>query len=117
MIIIHLKKELPTVKKKKNNSTIQTKFYQYGNKVSMFETVKEVDEQIVTKDKNIQLKSEPTASLLSVHVEYLDETKHSFIIEGYIIKDRDSIGKLIYDSVFLLNYVEITLHDKRIEKL
>ena len=30
--------------------TIETKFDQYGNKVSMFETVNEVDAEIVTKE-------------------------------------------------------------------
>ena len=38
---------------KENNSTIETKFHQYGNKVSMFEPVKEVDEETVTKENNI----------------------------------------------------------------
>ena len=72
--IIHLKKELHTFKKKReNNSTIETKFDQYGNKFSIFETVKEVDKKKVTKDNNILLTGEPIASLLSVNVEYSDE--------------------------------------------
>ena len=34
--IVHLKKELHTIKKKKeNNSTTDTTFYQYGNQVSI----------------------------------------------------------------------------------
>ena len=32
-----------------NTTTTETKFYQYGNKVSIFETVKEVDEETVNK--------------------------------------------------------------------
>ena len=38
---------------KEVNSTIETKYDKYGNKFSMFETVKEVDEETVTKKKNI----------------------------------------------------------------
>ena len=46
----------------------------------MFETIKEVDKEIVTKDKTISLKKDPTASLLSSNVEYSDEMKNSLII-------------------------------------
>ena len=35
-----LKKSYIQFKKKENNSTIETKYDKYGNKVSMFETVK-----------------------------------------------------------------------------
>ena len=38
--IIHLNQDLHTIGNKENNSTIETKFDQYGNKVSMFETLK-----------------------------------------------------------------------------
>ena len=55
--------------KKGNNSNIDKKNYQCGNKASMFETVKEVDENIVTKENNIYSTREPTASLLSDNVE------------------------------------------------
>ena len=47
---------LHTILRKENNSTIKLKYDKYGNKVSMFETVKEVDEYKVTKEKNILLK-------------------------------------------------------------
>ena len=88
----------------------------YGNKVSMVETVKEVDEETVTKENNILLIREPTASLLSVNVEYSDEINNSLMIEVDITKNKKYIGKLKYDYVLLLNYVEITLHDKPIER-
>ena len=52
--IIHIKKQLHTIKKKENNFTIEKIFDQDGNKVSMFETVQEVDEEIVTKESNIR---------------------------------------------------------------
>ena len=48
--IIHLKEELHIIfLKRENNYTIKTKFDQYCNKFSIFETVKEVDEETVTK--------------------------------------------------------------------
>ena len=62
---IHLKKSYTPLNKKENNSTIETKFDQYGNKVSMFETLKKSEWEIVTKDNNISLTREPTSLLLS----------------------------------------------------
>ena len=44
---------------------IEETFDKYGNKVSMFENVKEVDEDEVTKEENILLTKETTDSLLS----------------------------------------------------
>ena len=42
----HLKKELYTITKNiGNDSTIETKYDKHGNKVSMYETVKEEDEE------------------------------------------------------------------------
>ena len=60
--IIHLKKELHAIKKKRvKQSTIETKFYKFGNKVSMFETLNKVDKEKVTIEKNISLSRGPTA--------------------------------------------------------
>ena len=60
--IIHLKKELHTIKKKRvKNSTVETKFDKFGKKVSMLETSNEVDEEKVTKQKNISLSRDPTS--------------------------------------------------------
>ena len=39
-----------TIKKEGNNSTAETKYDKHGNKVLMFETVKEVDEGIIIKE-------------------------------------------------------------------
>ena len=69
--IIHLNQDLHTIENKENNSTIETKFDQYGNKVSMFETVEEVGEDTVTKEENILLTREPISFLLSGNVDYL----------------------------------------------
>ena len=63
--IIHLNQDLHTIGNKENISTIETKFDQYGNKVSMFETLKKSEWEIVTKDNNISLTREPTSLLLS----------------------------------------------------
>ena len=90
--IIHLKKEVHTIKNKKvNNSTIETKFDQCGNKVLIFETIKEVDGETVTKDKSTLLTREPTASLLSGNVEYSNEIKHSLMIEGDVRDTRNPL--------------------------
>ena len=104
--IIHLKEELHIIfLKRENNYTIKTKFDQYCNKFSIFETVKEVDEETVTKQDNISLSKDPTSSLLSGNVQYSYEINNSLIIEGYVTKK--SIGRLKDDSVILLNDVEV----------
>ena len=70
--IIHLNNSyIPFKNKKEKNSTIEKKFGQYGNKVSMSETLKEVDEDTVTKENNTLLTGDPTVSLLSGIIEYL----------------------------------------------
>ena len=102
--------------KKENNYTIETKFNQYGNKISIFETVKEVDWEIVTKDNNNWLTRNTTDLLLSVDFHYSDEMKISLIIEGDVTENKEYILQLKDDCVFLLNNVKITLHYKPIEK-
>ena len=52
----------------------------------MFETVNKVDEVTVTKENNNLSTREPTASLLSVNVEYLHEICTSLMIEANITK-------------------------------
>ena len=52
-VIFSYKKELHTIpKKEENNSTIETNVDKHDNKVSMYETVKEVDEEIFIKGKH-----------------------------------------------------------------
>ena len=58
----------------------------------MFETIKEVDEEKDTKEKNIFLTRESTASLLSGNIEYSDEINNSLTIEGDVTKNNKSIG-------------------------
>ena len=54
----------------------------------MFETLKEVDDDTVTKDINISLKMEPTASLLSGNVDHSDTIDTLFIIEADVTKNK-----------------------------
>ena len=83
----------------------------------MFETVEEVDEETATKEKNIQLTREPTASLLSGSFEYSYEINNALMIEGDVTKNKKPIGKFRDGYVFLLNDVESTLHDQLIENI
>ena len=55
----------------------------------MFETIKEVDENIVFKENNIFLTREPTDSLLSGDVEYLDEIYSLLMIEVDLKKTKN----------------------------
>ena len=60
----------------------------------MFETVKEVDEEKVTKNNNILSTRKPNASLLSDDVEYSDEIKHSLIIEEDVTTTSNALENL-----------------------
>ena len=51
---------------------------------------------------------EPTPSLPSGNVEYLDDIKKSLIIEVDVTHNKQYIGQLKDGSLFLLNDVEIT---------
>ena len=84
--IIHLKMSYTPLKKKENNYTIETKFYQYGNKVAMFETINKVDEETVTKENNIQFTKKTNSSPLSGNVDCLYEIDTSLIIEANVAK-------------------------------
>ena len=68
----------------------------------------------VTKEKNISLTREPTASPLSGNIKYSDEINTSLIIEEDVTKNKNLIGKLKDYSVFLLNDVESNFCDKPI---
>ena len=55
----------------------------------MFETVKYVDEETFTKEKNILLTRKPIASLLSGNIEYSDEVNTSLMIESAVTKKQN----------------------------
>ena len=62
------------------------------------------------------LTKEPTDSLISGNVEYSDEMKNSLMVEGGVIKIKETIGQLKDDFVLLLNDVESTLNYKLMGK-
>ena len=71
---IHLKKELYTIKNKRvKNSTIETKFDKFGNKVSMIETSNKFDRYKVIKEENLSFSRDTTASFPSVMLETSDK--------------------------------------------
>ena len=108
---VHLMKKLPTLSLR--NSTEKV-FNQYGNKVSMFENVKKLMRRQLPRIFFLQ--REPTAALLSGYIDYSDEINRSLMIERDVTKNKKlNIGQLKDESVFLLNYVESTLHDRQIE--
>ena len=71
---------------KENNYTIETKFDKDGNKVSMFETVKEVYEEKIIKEYIILLSRDNTTSLQADNVDYLDDINGLLIIEEGVTK-------------------------------
>ena len=81
--ISQLRKELYTIKKERENSTIETIYDKNGNTVSMHETVKEVDEYTVTKGNIKPLKSYHSTSLQSDHVEDIGENNNFLMIEAF----------------------------------
>ena len=47
----------------------------------MFETIKELDEEIGMKQKNMQVTKDTNASLLSGNVDYTDEMNYSLMVK------------------------------------
>ena len=70
----------------------------------------------VTKENNIQLTRDPTASLLSDNVGYLDKVFTSLIIEVDVTIQNKTIRKLKDDYLFLFNDMETTFYDKPMVK-
>ena len=68
-------------KKKRNNSAIEKKFDKHGNKVSIYETVKEVDGKQITKENVTKFTRYNTTSLQSDNVENIDEINYLLMIE------------------------------------
>ena len=95
--ISRLKKELHTIKNWVKTSFIETKFNKLGNKVSMLEASNEVDEEKVTKEKNISF----SRILLMIEAE---ETPPK------------NTGSLKYEAFSLLNDEKKSNNDQHIEK-
>ena len=79
-LVIQRKNYIP--QKRKKTSTIETKFDKFGNKVSMLETLNEVDEEIITKENDIPLSRDPTSSFQSGIVYDFDKHGISLIIDA-----------------------------------
>ena len=64
------KKRIPyNNKEKENNSTIEKNFDKYGNKFSIYDTVKEVDVETITSTNIVSLTGDNTTSLQYDDVE------------------------------------------------
>ena len=85
-------------KEEGKHSTIENKCDKFGNKVSMLETSNEVDEEKVTKEKNISF----SRILLMIEAE---ETPPK------------NTGSLKYEAFSLLNDEKKSKNDQHIEKI
>ena len=65
----------------------------------MFETVKEVDEETVTKENNSYLTRESNDTPLSGNIEYLDEINASFIIKADATKKNQKTERWFNVSI------------------
>ena len=75
------KKELHTMPKNKEKSyTIETKFDKSSNKVSMYETIKEVYEETIIKEHITLLTKDNTTSIQSDNVEDIGKINNSLMI-------------------------------------
>ena len=100
----------------KIKSTIETKFDKHCNKVSIFETVKEVDEEKIIKEHIISLSRDKTTSLQYDNVEVLYGINNLLIIELWVTKNWD-IGQFKGDNFYLLNNMKDKFQDQLIEKV
>ena len=89
------KKELNTIEKnREKSSTIETKFDKNGNKVSMHETVKAVDQEKIIKE-NIKSLTRDNKTLLQYdNVEDIGEIKNSLMIEAGVTKKNEKLENL-----------------------
>ena len=83
----HLKIELNTITKKREDSTnIETKLDKHGNKISMYKTVKEVDEEIIIEENITSFSRDNISSLQADNVENIGEINNLLIIEAGVTK-------------------------------
>ena len=87
-------KELHSIiEKKNNNSTIEKKDVKHGNKVSMYEAVKGVDEE-TNKRENITLFTrDRTSPLQSDNFEYVGEINKALMIESEVTLNNKKLEK------------------------
>ena len=83
----HLKIELNTITKKREDSTnIETELDKHGNKISMYKTVKEVDEEIIIEENITSFSRDNISSLQADNVENIGEINNLLIIEAGVTK-------------------------------
>ena len=84
----HLKIELNTITKKREDSTtIETELDKRGNKISMYKTVKEVDEEIIIEENITSFSMDNISSLQADNVENIGEINNLLIIEAGVTKN------------------------------
>ena len=92
-----------TIKNLENNSTLETKFDKDGNKVSMFETVKEVYDETIIKEQIVSLSQNKTTSHQAGNVKYMYDINTLLMIEAGVPK-KCKMGHLKEDNIYLMNY-------------
>ena len=86
-----MEKYLHTItKNKENKSTIEKKYDKHFNKNSMYETVKEVEEETIIEENIMSLTRDNTTSLQDENVEYIGKINNSLMIKEGVTKKLDN---------------------------
>ena len=86
-----MEKELNTItKNNKIKSNIETKYDKHGNKISMYETVKEVEEETIIEENIMSLTRDNTTSLQDDNVDYIGEINNLLMIKEGVTKQLDN---------------------------
>ena len=86
-----MEKYLHTItKNKENKSTIEKKYDKHGNKNSMYETVKEVEDETIIEENIMSLTRDNTTSLQDENVEYIGKINNSLMIKEGVTKKLDN---------------------------
>ena len=82
-----------------NKPTIETKFGKHGNIVSMFENIKEVDEERIIKEHITSLSRDNTTLLQADNFEGLYEINNLLIIKSGVTKKIKQLKNWSYLSI------------------
>ena len=82
----------------------------------MHETVKEVDEETVTKESIAQFTRDHSTSIQSDNVEDIGEINNFLMIESEITNNNKTVGQLKDGFVCILNYVKHIMQDSHNKK-
>ena len=94
-------------------STIETKYDKYGNKISIFESFKEVDKEKTIKEHITSLSKDNKNPLQDDNVEGIDDINYLLLIEPGVTKK----GQLKDDNVHLLNDMRDNFQGRRLENV